>query len=120
VEAVVQALETQDADALVELYADEAVLHHPLSPEPLRGRAAIRASEQELIDAFSGVSVDIIRVLAEGDDVAAEVVVRATHRETGRRIEMPSVWLFALGADGKIVEERDYLDTASFLRQVGA
>ena len=33
---------------------------------------------------------------------------------------MPSVWLFALGADGKIVEERDYLDTASFLRQVGA
>jgi steroid delta-isomerase-like uncharacterized protein len=120
VEAVVRALEAEDADALVELYADDAVLHHPLSPAPLRGSAAIRASEQELFDAFSDVSVEIARVLAEDNDVAAEVVVRATHRETGRRIEMPSVWVFGLGADGKIVEERDYLDTASFLRQVGA
>jgi steroid delta-isomerase-like uncharacterized protein len=120
VEAVVQALEAEDADALVELYADEAVLHHPLSPQPLKGRAAIRASEEELFDAFSDVSVDIVRVLADGDDVAAEVVVHATHRETGRRIEMPSVWLFGLGAGGKIVEERDYLDTAAFLRQLGA
>lgn len=38
---------------------------------------------------------------------------------SGRRIELPSVWFLRLGSDGRIVEERDYLDTASFFRQLG-
>lgn len=113
------ALEAGDVDGLVDLYAEDAVLHHPLSPEPLQGRDAIRASEQELVDAFSDIEIEVARVLAEGDDLAAEVVVRATHRETGRKVEAPCAWLFRLGADGKIVEEHDYLDTAAFYAALG-
>jgi steroid delta-isomerase-like uncharacterized protein len=131
VEGLVGAIERRDADALVELFAEEAVLRHPLSPEPIEGKTAIAASEQALFDAFSEIEVEVVRVVAEGDDVALEVVIRATNTgplevgaeeplpPTGRRVELPSVWFLLLGSDGKIVEERDYLDTASFFRQLG-
>jgi steroid delta-isomerase-like uncharacterized protein len=130
-ERLVGAIERRDAQALTELFADEAVLHHPLSPEPIRGRAAIRESEQALFDAFSEIGVEVLRVLAEAEDVAIELVIRATNTgpldagaderlpATGRRIELPAAWFFRLGADGRIVEERDYLDTASFFAQLG-
>lgn len=130
-EALVAAVERRDADALSELCADDAVVHHPLSPEPVQGKAAIRASEQVLFDAFSDIDVSVMRVVAERDDVALEVVVRATNSgpldvggeeplpPTGRRIELPAVWFLRLDSDGKIAEERDYFDTGSFFRQLG-
>jgi steroid delta-isomerase-like uncharacterized protein len=125
------AVERRDAAALSELFADQAVLHHPLSPEPVEGKAAIVASEQALFDAFSEIEVEVARVVADANDVAVEVVLRATNTgpldiggeeplpPTGRRIELSSVWLLRLDADGKIAEERDYLDTAAFFRQLG-
>ena len=131
VQKLVDRIERRDAAALTELFAEDAVLHHPLSPDPVRGRAAIRESEQALFDAFSDIEVEVGRVMVEADDVAIEVTMRATNSgplelapgeslpPTGRRIELPSVWFLLLGADGRIIEERDYLDTATFLRQLG-
>ena len=128
---LVGAIEKADAEALAALFADDAVLRHPLSPEPIRGKAAIAASEQALFDAFSDIEVEVLRVVAEAADVVVEVVMRATNTgpldvgageslpPTRRRIELPSVWLLKLGGDGRIAEERDYLDTASFFRQLG-
>ena len=115
----------------MELFAEDAVLHHPLSPEPIRGKAAIGENEQALFDSFSDIDIEVLRVVSEGDDMALELVVRATNTgpldvgadeklpPTGRRIELPSVWFLTLGADGKIVEERDYVDTAGLFRQLG-
>jgi steroid delta-isomerase-like uncharacterized protein len=106
-------------------------LSHPLSPEPVQGKPAIRAGEQALFDAFSEIDVDVRRVVAEGEDIAIELVLRATNTApldvgadeslpaTGQRIELPAVWFLRLDGDGRIVEERDYLDTASFFRQLG-
>jgi steroid delta-isomerase-like uncharacterized protein len=131
VHELARAIERRDPAALSELFADDAVLRHPLSPEPIAGKAAIVASEQALFDAFSEIEVEVVRVIGEADDVAVEVVVRATNTgpldaggeqplpPTGRRIELPSVWLLRFDSDGRIVEERDYLDTASFFRQLG-
>ena len=131
VEKLVGAIESRDADALTELFADDAILQHPLSAEPLVGKAAIGASEQALFDAFSDIEVEVRQVVGEADDVAVELVMRATNTgpldidgderlpPTGRRIELPAVWLLRLGPDGRIAEERDYLDTASLFRQLG-
>jgi steroid delta-isomerase-like uncharacterized protein len=130
-EKLVGAIESRDADALTELFADDAVLHHPLTPEPIHGKAAIVQSEQALFDAFSEIDLDVLRVVAEADDVVIELMIRATNTgplevgpeerlpPTGRRIELASVWFLRLATDGRIVEERDYLDTASFFRQLG-
>ena len=127
----VGAVENRDEDALAALFADDAVMYHPLSPEPIRRKAAIIASEQALFEAFSDINVEVRRVVAEVDDVAMEVVLRATNTgpldvgadeprpPTGRRIELQAVWFMRLDGDGRIVEERDYLDTASFFQQLG-
>jgi steroid delta-isomerase-like uncharacterized protein len=128
---LVSAIERRDTEALSELFADDAVLHHPLAPEPVQGKTEIRASEQALFEAFSDIDVSVVRIVAEADDVALEVVLRATNTgsidvgteeplpPTGRRIELPSVGFLRLDSNGKIVEERDYLDTASFFQQLG-
>jgi steroid delta-isomerase-like uncharacterized protein len=128
---LVDAIKSRDAGALAVLFADDAVLRHPLNPLPMQGKAAIEASERALFDAFSDIDVEVLRVVAEGDDVVMEIVIRATNTgaldvgandmlpPTNQRIELPSVWLLSLGTDGRIVEERDYFDTATFVRQLG-
>ena len=126
-----EAVQRADADALAGLYAEDAVLHHPLSPTPVEGRLAIRESEQALFDAFPEIAVELRTVLTAERSVAAEVVLRATNSgpldlggeepvpATGRRIEIPAVWVLDLGVDGLVVEERDYFDTAAFISQLG-
>ena len=131
VHRLADAVQRRDADALAELYAEDAVLYHPLSPAPLEGRRAIRESEQALFDAFSQIEVSLRTVLTGDQSCAAELVIRATNTgplylggeeplaATGRRIELPSVWVLDLGPDGLIVGERDYFDTATFRSQLG-
>lgn len=38
---------------------------------------------------------------------------------TGRRMTVPMVWVFELGDDGLIHEERDYFNIASVFDQLG-
>lgn len=127
----VEAIERADGDAFAALFAEDAVGHHPFFPEPLQGREAIRASEQGLFDSFSDIHVEVRSVLADHDRCAMEVVLRATNTgpldvggedpvpATHRTVEIPAVWWCEVRDDGLIVEERDYLDTAAFMAQLG-
>jgi len=131
VQRVVEAVTSGDPDAVAGLYAEKATMHHPLFPEPVRGRDAIRAAEQELFDSFSDIEIELRSVLAGERTCAAELVLRATNTgpvdvggdeplpATGKRIEDEMVWVFDLAPDGLIVEERDYLDTAALMAQLG-
>jgi steroid delta-isomerase-like uncharacterized protein len=126
-----EAVASGDSDAVAALYAEPAPLHHPLFPQPARGRAAIRAAEQELFDSFSDIEVELSSVLAGQSTCAAEVILRATNTgpidlggdepvaATHKRIEEMMVWVFDVGDDGLIIEERDYVDTAGLMRQLG-
>ena len=130
-ERIAAALERGDAEGVAALYAEDAVTYHPLFPEGVRGRDAIRQSEQELLDAFSDVRVEVRYVLADESRCMAEVVIRATNTgdldlggaepvpATGRRIELPSVWSLELDQDGKVATERTYLDTGTLMSQLG-
>jgi predicted ester cyclase len=96
-----------------------------------RRRATIRAAEQELFDSFSDIEVELRSALAGESTCAAEVLLRATNTgpidlggdhpvaATHKRIEAEMVWVFDVRDDGLIVEERDYLDTAALMRQLG-
>lgn len=130
-ERLAAALERGDLDAVAALYAEDAVMYHPLMPEGVRGRAAIRAGEAELLEAFSELSVEVRSTMCRDTSCMAEVVLRAVNTgpldvgggeplpPTGRRIELPSVWCFDLDADGLVVEERDYFDSAALMAQLG-
>ncbi|MFA9443791.1 ester cyclase [Egicoccus sp. AB-alg6-2] len=131
VDKFIESIEAGDSEAFAALFAEDAVGHHPLYPEPVRGREAIRQSEQALFDAFSDISVDVRSVLVDGDRSALEVVIEAVNTgpldlgegepvpATGRTVALPASWWLDLGPDDLIVETRDYLDTATFLRQLG-
>lgn len=128
---LVAAVEKGDVDVFVALFADDALGHHPLSPDPLRGRAELRAAEDALFTAFSDVKVDVRSVLADERTCALEVVLRAVNTgpldvggdtplpPTGRAVEVPATWWYRLGDDGLIVEAHDYFDTSAFLSQLG-
>ena len=130
-EALVAAIEHGDADRLARLYAPDAVQHHPLAPEPIRGREAIREGERALLAAFPDVTLKGQRVLSDDSTAIVELILAATNTgaidvgpgqqlpATGRRIEIPSVWVLELDERGLIAHERDYFDTAAFFRQLG-
>jgi len=124
-------VERRESEGMAALYTQDATLHHPLYPEPARGQDAIRASQRELFNTITDVEVEIRSILTGDNTCAAEVTIRATHigeldvgggalPATGRRIEVHEVWAFDLDSDGRIVEERDYLDTAALLAQLAA
>jgi steroid delta-isomerase-like uncharacterized protein len=127
---LVAAVEAADGDALAGLFAEDAVLVHPLTGE-VTGREAIVQSEQELFDAFTEIEIEVRSILADESLAALELVLRATNSgdmdlgggevlpATGQRIEGPATWWIELGPDGLIVAERDYLDTAGLMSQLG-
>lgn len=131
VKQYLKAIEARDADAFAALFAADAVGYHPLFDGPVRGRDAIRAGEQAVFDAFSDVAVTARSLLGDGSRYAIEVVLTAVNTgpldmgggeplpATGRTIELPATWWLELGEDGLIVEARDYLDTATLMRQLG-
>lgn len=131
IDQLVEAVERRDADGYAALFAETAVAHHPLSPHPIRGREAIRAGEQALFDAFSDVGIEVRSVLATDELCAVEVVLRATNTgpldlggeravpATGRAIRVAASWWYEVGADGLVVEARDYFDTADLMDQLG-
>lgn len=58
---------------------------------------------------FSDVTVDFIKVIAEGDTAVIENVFRA-RLPNGRRYENRYCWVFE-AREGKIAEMREYMDT---------
>ena len=130
-ESLVATVERADADALAALYDEDAVHHHPMADAPVAGRDAIRESEAALFATFSDVTVQRRGECRTGSTIMIEVVLSATNTgpldvggaealpATGRRVDIPSIWVLEVGRDGLITEERDYFDTASLFRQLG-
>lgn len=119
-----------DVTGIASLYAPDAVLHHVLSLQPLRGREAIRQFESPMFKAFSNIQWKASNVMAKGNTVAAEFEVGATNTgpiqmptgtipATNRRVHLRGASFIQLNEQGQIVEERRYFDTASFMAQLG-
>jgi len=130
VDRLVAAVSGEDIDAFGALYADDAVLIEPLYPEPVRGKEAIMEGEKGLLRAFSEVSIDVRNEVSFGRGIIAELVLSATNDgpldlgegdvpATGRRVQIPMVWVLEVNDEGLVKEERDYFDTALIMRQLG-
>ena len=130
-ERAIEAIESGDIDRVVAVYAPAGRQIHPFSEEPIEGREAIRLSDGALLEAFPDVSVKRRNVITGDSTVVIELVLVATNTgpldlgdgqvipPTGKRIEVPSVWMFDVDDEGLIREERAYFDSALFFRQLG-
>ena len=65
VDRIVDAIQSAAAEEYAQLFAEGAVLEHPLAPEPLRGRAVIQEGEQALFDAFSDIDIEVRSTTSE-------------------------------------------------------
>jgi len=103
----VEAFNTGDADAVAELYADNAV-NHQVNTDPVKGREAIR---DMLETEFAGADMFcIVENLFEDSDWA----ILEWRDPKGLR-----GCGFFLVRDGLIVFQRGYWDRLSFLKQQG-
>ena len=117
-------------DLLEELIAEDVVNHDPLSDETLtsaqaHGFEGFRRHVEVAREGFSGATVTIDEMIAEGDMVAVRFEFAGTHdgrfgglEPTGGTVSMSNIGMFRL-EDGKIAERWLRSDDVSFLEQLG-
>ena len=111
VERQARAWEHADIDVALADFAPNGVFISPGGR--WQGHAEIRAAMQAFFEHVSEVSVDITRVLVDGEQGAAEWTWRETRRSDGRCHTADDAIIFELRAD-KIIYWREYFDTANF------
>lgn len=120
VEAFFDAFNRHDVDALMALYAEDAV-NHQMPTAPLRGREAIRKSFEDGFAAIPDMGCRVINVISESEWGAAEWEGWGTHRPPDappRPYQMNGCGFFRV-QHGVIVQQRGYWDSATMARQAG-
>lgn len=123
-----EALDRHDLAAVGPLLAEDYVYRSgPGYGDAVRGRDAFLAHERQAYGAFPDLRIEVLDVLADGDRVALRLRATGTHRgdflgipASGKSIEVEYANISRFDADGRIVEDRDYLDTLALLQQLGA
>jgi steroid delta-isomerase-like uncharacterized protein len=115
-----------DVEALTLTHAEDGVAHSPMQGR-LEGRARIRAVYADWFTAFSGLSMTTDSLLIDGNRVAQFFTISGTHSgafggvpATGRKFQITGAWLFTVGEEGQIVEDRRVYDVTNMLVQIGA
>jgi adenylate cyclase len=110
-----------DADALANCYAEDCVHIQPLRElpgGPFRGREA----QRRFFAAFDAhwaewTHIEVSRITC-GNRAVWEGWAQGTHKKTGKFVKMPIVFFFEFDKDGKIKEERTYLDNGLVEEQI--
>jgi C-1 hydroxylase len=121
----IDAWNVQDPEAAGNLLSPDFVRHDANVPEVV-GAAAQQEFLRGVFSAFPDIQIEIQQLVAQGDTVAARLLVRGTHRDeflgipaTGRGIKVQSTETYRL-ADGKIIEEWVVMDALGLMQQLGA
>jgi limonene-1,2-epoxide hydrolase len=113
VDAFVAAWPTGDARSLADFFTEDAVYRNgPLAP--VAGRTAIVEALGALMAVGGRVSVDLVRVVADGNVVMTERV--DIFEANDRSITLPVLGVFEM-ASGRIAAWRDYFDLGQFVAQ---
>jgi ketosteroid isomerase-like protein len=111
-QAVCEAWNRLDIDALAGLFAEDGVFEDPLVPGgPVTGPAGVRAASGEGMAALSQCEVTISHGVEQGALGMAEGMFRSTLAEGGGAFDFPFVMVVEL-RDGAIARLSEYFDTA--------
>jgi steroid delta-isomerase-like uncharacterized protein len=121
---------THDISATLDLLDPDIVFRSPLFSSPVRGLEARRGVDENFLTSMPDFAFKMIRIAAEGDFVATELVGSGTSTgpaklpgrdpipPTGRHVEFGMAGFFRVTAEGKIAEERYYYDRLDFIQQL--
>ena len=103
-----------NADAIVDVLADEVVLRQPLMPE-ITGRAAAHEVFTRLFRSFPGLTATVHRWAVDGDVIYIDFTL---HGELGgRMLSWPAIDRFVV-RDGLAVERVSYFDGGRLLLEI--
>jgi hypothetical protein len=109
-------------DVLDTAYAADIVLH--TTPE-IKGVAKAKAYYANFVTGFSNRQFIVKDMFAQGDKVTKYWQFKGTHSgnfmgipATGKTVDIEGCTIARM-VNGKIVEERDFMDNMSFLKQLG-
>ena len=119
----------RDPDRGAAVIADDCRFEDVAREEPQVGPEAYKRDYYRWREAFPDGECKVVNVIVDGDWAVVEFVNRGTHtgplrsslgtfEPTGRKVEVRYCSVMRV-ADGKVVEGRDYYDSATFLRQLG-
>ncbi len=126
----VQALNAHNLDRFLERHAESIVHYGPETPEPTRGRMALRKFVQGYLTAFPDFRVRKERIFGQGDWVCGQFIFEGTNKgpmtgpggqmvsATNKPLVVKYVVLFKL-QDGLITERHEYYDLYGMMTQLG-
>jgi len=130
-EEFIAAWNARDPDRALALLSEDAVWQDVASPEPMRGKAAIRPYLQGWFTAFPDLSAVVKNHVATEEQVAAEVEFTGTNRgplqmvpgapaipATGKKVTGKGTYFIRV-RNGKGVEVHSYPDGAGLMMQLG-
>ena len=129
VEAAYRAWNVGDLDAIMNDYDENATYWSTARMTGVHGKAEIRDYCKSQLRTFPGIRFAITSLIESDDSVAVEYRVQATHNgplelpsgtmpPTGKTIDFVGAEFFEIPR-GKIVTERNYLDSLELMRQLG-
>jgi steroid delta-isomerase-like uncharacterized protein len=130
-EEFIAAWNAHDPDRALALLSEDAVWQDVASPEPMRGKAAIRPYLQGWFTAFPDLSAVVKNRVATAEQVAAEVEFTGTNRgplqmapgapaipATGKTVTGKGTYFVRI-RNGQGVEVHSYPDAAGLMMQLG-
>lgn len=125
-DATYAAWNAHDADAVVSIFAEDAVMREPNSGIEHRGRTAIRDRAVMLLRAFPDFRLDRVVLLIDGHRHADRWVMSGTHLgelsgipPTGRKVRIEGCTFTTLDEAGLVIEDVHFTDNAALAAQLG-
>ena len=125
-----EAYNARDWDRVAKLHAESVIGWSPESPEPRKGRAAIREEFVGYATAFPDSRLQVERTFGQGDWVCGEFTFTGTHKgalpgpggqtvpATNKPLRMTYAVVFKFDR-GEIVERHEYFDLSGMMAQLG-
>lgn len=129
-EEEIAAWNAHDVERAVAIFPDNVIWHDTGSPQPLKGKDALRQYLQGWFSAFPDIKITVTNRVATEDQVASELEFTGTNNgalqlapgatipATGRKVNGKGTY-FVHFKDGKPVEVHSYPDLAGMMMQLG-
>jgi steroid delta-isomerase-like uncharacterized protein len=125
--ATFAAWNAHDPDAVAAVFAEDATIRDVGSPEPVRGRDAIRQRAADLLAAFPDFRLSQLDLVVGESANADRWEVSGTHtgpflgmEATGNRVQVEGATFSRFDANGLVVEDVHFWDVAALLTQLSA
>ncbi len=118
-DATYDAWNAHDPDAVAAVFPEHAELRDAGTPEPVKGRDAIRDRAAGLLAQFPDFQLERVQLIVEPPHNSDRWVATATHAETGKPVRVEGATFTELGEDGLVIRDFNFIDMAILAAQIG-